>query len=70
VDWPVEIRSAAHLWNVTTSGHPIVATLVSGLTEEQRGAVRQVLDGMLLERSGGRDVAVLNNRMNVGVGTK
>ena len=70
VDWPVGIRSAEHLWDVATSSNPIAAVLVKDLSEEHRREARQVLDGMLRERSGGRGVAVLNSRMNVGVGTK
>jgi hypothetical protein len=44
--------------------------LVANLTEEQRNEVRQVLAGMLRERSGGGAQAVLTTELNVGVGMK
>jgi hypothetical protein len=44
--------------------------LVDDLTEEQRETVRQILDGMLRERSQVAEPAVLNNRVNIGIGIK
>ncbi|MEW2634185.1 hypothetical protein AB0903_21690 [Streptomyces sp. NPDC048389] len=70
VDWPVEIRSAEHLWDVATSSNPIAAGLVADVSEEHRRAARQVLDGRIRERAGESRVAVLHSRMNIGVGTK
>lgn len=46
------------------------AGLVAGLTAEQRDDVRQVLDGILRERSGGEPGAILHTEINIGVGTK
>jgi hypothetical protein len=63
-------RSGAHLWDSVTSSNPIGAQLVAGLTEAQADEARQVLDGMLRERSGGGPGAVLHAEVNVGVGTK
>ena len=40
------------------------------LTTRQRAYVRQVIDGMLRERSGGSPGAVLRNPMNIAVGIK
>lgn len=70
VDWPVRIRSADHLWEVTASSHPIAAVLLADVSQERRSAARQVLGGMLEERAGADGVAVLHSRMNIGVGTK
>lgn len=70
MDWHIEVRSAEHLWELTTSSNPIAARMVAGLTEQHEAAARQVLDGMLRERSGGGEGAVLNSPMNIGVGTK
>lgn len=63
-------QSGKHMWNVVTNSNPIAAEMVADLTEEQSAAVKQVLDGMLRERSGGRPGAVLNNLVHIGIGTK
>jgi hypothetical protein len=44
--------------------------LIAGLDEEQTATVRQVLDGMIRERAGGNDTAILVNPVNIGIGTK
>jgi ubiquinone/menaquinone biosynthesis C-methylase UbiE len=67
--WDLPVRSAGHLWDVVTNSNPIGAAAVADLTAEQTAEVRQVLDGMLRERSGGAPEAVLHNAINVGVGT-
>ncbi|WP_304451319.1 class I SAM-dependent methyltransferase [Nocardiopsis sp. YSL2] len=70
VEWDMRFGSGAELWNEVTSSHPIGARLVSGLDARQRAAVLDVLDGLLRERSGGRDGAVLHAEVNIGRGTK
>jgi SAM-dependent methyltransferase len=70
IRWDTPFESATHLWNVITSSHPIGAQLVADLTSEQAEQVRQVLDGMLRERSGGGPGAVLHADINLGIGTK
>lgn len=70
VTWEMTFASASHFWNVVTSGHPIAVQLISGLTNEQRTEVQQVLDGMFRERSGGERKAVIHTEMNIGIGTK
>jgi hypothetical protein len=52
-----------------TSAAPPIGALVANLTEEQRAAVQQALDGMLRQRSGGGP-AVLNMQVHIGIGTK
>ena len=66
----VEFQSGKHLWDSVTNSNPIGAGMVADLTEEQRTAVQQVLDGMLHERSGGSGPATLNQQINIGIGTK
>jgi ubiquinone/menaquinone biosynthesis C-methylase UbiE len=66
----LEFQSAQHMWNWLTNSNPIGAMLVADLTDEQKAAVRQVLDGMLRERSGGEGPAVLTNPVHIGIGTK
>lgn len=70
VIWQMAFRSGRHLWNVVTHSNPIGAMLVADLTEEQRDEVRQVLGGMLRERSEGKGSAILTTELNVGIGTK
>jgi ubiquinone/menaquinone biosynthesis C-methylase UbiE len=66
--WDMTIESADHHWQVFTSSNPIGAQLVAGLSEQQRAEVKQVLGGMLRERSGGAPGAVLHAAVNIGVG--
>ena len=68
--WHIEFQSAKHMWDMVTSSNPIGAGMVADLTEEQRGEVRQTLDGMLRERSGGGPAAVLHTEVNIGIGTR
>lgn len=67
--WRAEFESGTHLWDVVTHSNPIGAALVADLEPAQAAEVRQVLDGMLRERSGGGP-AVLDHQMNIGVGAK
>jgi ubiquinone/menaquinone biosynthesis C-methylase UbiE len=70
VTWHMEFQSATHFWNLVTNSNPVGAMLLADLTAEQRTGVRQVLDGMLRERSGGGPAAALNTEVNIGIGTK
>ncbi len=67
--WRMAIDSAEHLWDFVTSSNPIGGQLANGLSDEQATAVRQVLGGMLRERSGGGEGAVLTAPVNIGIGT-
>lgn len=69
ITWRMAFDSAAHFWDVVTSSNPIAVQLTAGLSDDHLAAVRQVLDGMLRERSGGEPGAVLTTDVNVGVGT-
>ena len=62
--------SGQEMWDWVLNGNPIPGMLVADLTEEQQARLRQVLDGMLRERSGGNGPAVLTNAVNIGIGTK
>ena len=65
----MEVQSATRLWDMLTSAAPPIGALVANLTEEQRAAVRQALDGMLRQRVGGGP-AILNMQVHIGIGTK
>lgn len=70
VDWAMEFRSGTHLWDLVMGSNPMGAMLVADLTEDQRADVRQVLDGMLRERSAGGPGATLTTDVNVAVAKK
>jgi ubiquinone/menaquinone biosynthesis C-methylase UbiE len=65
----VVLGSGDELWDWMLAGNPIAGMIVGDLTDDQRATVRDVLDGMLRERSGGTGPAVLTAPVNIGVGT-
>ncbi|HKJ59088.1 MAG TPA: methyltransferase domain-containing protein [Halobacteriales archaeon] len=66
----LEFQSGPQMWAWVTSSNPIGAGLVADLTEAQTAAAQQALDDMLAERAGDGGPAVLDNSVNVGIGTK
>ncbi len=62
--------SGQEMWDWVLYGNPIPGMLVADLKEEQQARIRQVLDGMLRERSEGNGPAFLTNPVNIGIGTK
>jgi ubiquinone/menaquinone biosynthesis C-methylase UbiE len=68
--WDVEVRSVAQYWDAVAASNPIAARIAAQLSTGQQADVRQILDGMLRERSDGAAGAVLHNPMNIGVGVK
>jgi ubiquinone/menaquinone biosynthesis C-methylase UbiE len=66
----VEFRSGEQMWDWVLNSNPIAGMIVGDLTPEQQATVRQVLDRMILERSGGHGPAVLTAPLNIGVGQK
>ena len=66
----IEMRTGQQLWDWCLGGNPIPGMLVADLTDEQRDAIIQVLDGMVRERSDGHGTALLTAPLNIGVGTK
>jgi ubiquinone/menaquinone biosynthesis C-methylase UbiE len=62
--------SGQEMWDWVLHGNPIPGMLVADLSEEQQARLRQVLDGMVRERSGGNGRAVLTNSVNIGFGAK
>jgi SAM-dependent methyltransferase len=69
-DERVEFGSGHEMWDWALNSNPIVGMIVGDLTEEQQATMRQVLDGMLRERTGGNGRTVLTAPLNIGVGTK
>lgn len=70
INHTMEFQSGEHMWDMVTSSNPIGAEMVADLSEEQSAAVKEELDRRLRERSGGNGPAVLNNPVNIGIGTK
>jgi hypothetical protein len=68
--WEMTFPSADHFWAAVTASNPIAVQLTAHLTDEQRAEVKQVIHGMLRERSVGAPHAVLCNEMNIGIGRK
>lgn len=69
VTWETPFHSAEHLIDMILTSNPIAGQLTAGLTEDQVAQVRQVVDGMLRERSGGAPGATLHAEMRVGQAT-
>jgi ubiquinone/menaquinone biosynthesis C-methylase UbiE len=68
----LEYESGAHFWNWILSSNPVAGQILAelDLTAEQTATVRQTLDDMISERSGGNEPAVLTTPVNIGIGTK
>ena len=62
--------SGQEMWDWVLHGNPIPGMLVADLEDEQRARLRQILDVMLRERSGGNGPAILTNPVHVGIGIK
>ena len=62
--------SGQEMWDWVLYGNPIPGVIVGDLNEDQRGRLREILDGMLRERAGGDGRATLTNRVHIGIGVK
>ncbi|WP_222262980.1 class I SAM-dependent methyltransferase [Modestobacter marinus] len=66
----IEVRSGQALWDWMLGSNPIAGAIVGDLTADQQATVRQILDGMVRDRSDGERPALLTAPLNVGIGTK
>ena len=68
----LEFASGAHLWGWLVNSNPIAGEILAqlDLTEQQTALVREALDDMVLERSGGSGNAILTSPINIGIATK
>ena len=64
----VEFGSGQQMWDWVLNSNPIAGMIVGDLMPGQQATVRQVLDRMIRERSGGQGPAVLTAPLNIGVG--
>jgi ubiquinone/menaquinone biosynthesis C-methylase UbiE len=62
--------SGDELWDWVLHGNPIPGMLVADLADEERERMRRILDGMLRERAAADGRAVLENAVNIGIGTR
>lgn len=68
-----EFRSGGHLWDWIVHSNPIAGAILAELeltTDERLGPVREALDELVRERAAGGGPAVLEDPINIGVGTK
>jgi ubiquinone/menaquinone biosynthesis C-methylase UbiE len=70
VSYSLDFASPAHLWGFLMNSNPMGRVLVADLTEDEQTEVREVLAGMLRERSSGNGGAVLTVDVNIGIATK
>jgi ubiquinone/menaquinone biosynthesis C-methylase UbiE len=63
-------RSGQELWDWVLYGNPLPGKLVGGLTDGQRDTLKGVLDGIVRERADATGRAIVENRVNIGIGTK
>ena len=64
-------RSGQELWEWIVWSNPIVASILRELQlhDDERTRVERAIDGLVRERAGSGDAAVLTNPINIGVGT-
>ncbi len=70
INYTMKVDSGQQHWDIVTSSNPIGAAMVAGLSEEQKAAVLQELSSNIHERSAGNESTILNNQVNIGIGTK
>ncbi len=66
----LELRSGEDAWRWIGSSNPIVGMILSEVDEHGQQTVREVLDGMVRERTDEHGVAVLTAPLNIGWGRK
>lgn len=63
-------QAGRELWDWLMNSNPISGMLIADTTEEQRAAARDAMEGLIRERAGDGDTAVLTSPVHIGVGTK
>ncbi|WP_370619491.1 class I SAM-dependent methyltransferase [Mumia sp. Pv 4-285] len=66
----VDLRSGEECWNWVTNGNPIVGAILADVAEADQATMRAVLDGMVRDRAGAAESAVLTAPVNIGWGRK
>jgi hypothetical protein len=63
-------RSGQELWDWVLYGNPLPGMIIGGLSDDQQATLKGVLDGMVRERAAATGRATVENRVNIGIGTK
>ncbi|NND33433.1 MAG: methyltransferase domain-containing protein [Saprospiraceae bacterium] len=58
------------MWNWVTSSNPITNEMISGLADRQKKRLVQILEDRIKERSRGKEPAILEVGVNIGIGEK
>lgn len=66
----LELRTGDDLWRWMRGSNPIVDMILAEVDQEVQPLVRQALEGMIRERAGTAEVAVLTAAVNIGWGRK
>lgn len=66
----LSFHSGKEVWNWVTSSNPIMMQMISGLNDQQKTQVRQILHEMIQERPNGQEPAVLEAIVNISIGIK
>lgn len=68
----MQFETGTALWDWLVSSNPIVEEILGSLniTDDERETIRQTLDRLVDERTGGRGPAALTSPINIGIGTK
>lgn len=68
----LEFGSGEHLWHWLVNSNPIAGAILAelDLTGEQKAAVRETLERLVLERADANGPALLTNPINIGIATK
>jgi ubiquinone/menaquinone biosynthesis C-methylase UbiE len=65
----LSVASGQDCWTWMVNSNPVVGMILSEVSEQDQAAAREVLDGMIGERAGGRDGVVLTAALNIGFGS-
>ena len=66
----LSFHSGKEMWNWVTSSNPIAMEMISGLNDQQRTQVRQILGERIREHSDGQEPAILEAAVNISIGRK
>jgi len=66
----LKFESGSQMWRWVTASNPIGAEMAADLTAGQKASAEKALNQGLRERAGGQGPAVLNNLVNIALGTK
>ena len=68
----LEFASGKGLWDWLVNSNPLAKAILTDahVTEEKERVIRNTLEELIRERSGGKGAAVLSNPVHIGIGVK